>query len=181
MAYFSRLTDIVTCNLTEILSRSDEPQQAIEEIIREMDEGLAGAQRSVANATAAEERIRNELAEQQAQIDVWAAKAKEELQSGDEDAARLALIRKREVEDVIAGLEQQHRAAISTREHLNTTYRALEARLAEARRKMDQLGSAAQLEPASISAGAAEAAVVDENRQREIEDELAALKRELKQ
>jgi phage shock protein A len=128
MAYFSRLTDIVTCNLTEILSRADDPRRAIEDIIREMDEGLAGAKRSVANATASEQRIHGELEEQRAQAALWASKAKSELRADNEDRARLALVRKQEVEDVIAGLKQQQQAAISTREHLTTALHALEAR-----------------------------------------------------
>lgn len=181
MAYFSRLTDIVTCNLTEILNNADEPREAIEEIIREMDEGLAGARRSVANAAATEERIRSELDEQRTQVDNWAAKAKQELQGGNEDGARVALLRKREVEDVIAGLEQQHQAAISTRQHLATTLRALEARLSEARRKLEQLDAGAELETTAVVSNptAKGTTAVDESRSRQIEDELAALKREL--
>ena len=42
MSYFSRLTDIVTCNLTEILARETDPLAAVGEIIAEMQEGLAG-------------------------------------------------------------------------------------------------------------------------------------------
>ena len=50
MAYFSRLTDIVTCSLTELLSKATDPQQALSQIITEMREGLAGAERSVGSA-----------------------------------------------------------------------------------------------------------------------------------
>ena len=45
MSYFSRLTDIVTCNLTELLAREADPAAALEGIIAEMQEGLAGAKR----------------------------------------------------------------------------------------------------------------------------------------
>ena len=47
MSYFSRLTDIVTCNLTEILSSSDDPIAAIAQVISEMEEGLGGCERCV--------------------------------------------------------------------------------------------------------------------------------------
>ena len=35
MPYFSRLTDIVTCSLTEILDSSDDPQTTLKEVLEE--------------------------------------------------------------------------------------------------------------------------------------------------
>ncbi|MCH7685816.1 MAG: PspA/IM30 family protein, partial [Planctomycetes bacterium] len=102
MRHFNRLTDIVTCSLTEILSSAADPQAALQEIIHEMEEGVAGANRSVITAQASVERIERELEEHRSQIEQWTAKAKQELSAGSEDAARLALVRKSEVEDLVA-------------------------------------------------------------------------------
>ncbi len=44
-------------------------------------------------------------------------------------------MRKKEVEALIAGLEQQRSAAVATCNHLKTTLAALEARLADAERR----------------------------------------------
>ena len=122
-----------------------------------------------------EDRIRGEVEEHSRQITHWSDKAKEHLVAGVEDQARLALVRKREVEDLVAGLEQQLLAAEQTREHLATTFRALEARLAEARRR--QQGGADGEEASATDAGAESNSAASS----EIEDELAALKRELGQ
>jgi phage shock protein A len=175
MTYFSRLTDIVTCNLTKLLAEADDPAAALQEIIAEMDAGMAGARRSMQTAQRNEDRIRSEVEEHSGQITHWSDKAKEHLVAGSDDQARLALVRKREVEDLVAGLEQQLVAAEQTREHLATTFRALEARLAEARRR--QQGGADGEE----SAGGNSATASDSAASSEIEDELAALKRELGQ
>lgn len=175
MTYFSRLTDIVTCNLTRLLAEADDPAAALQEIIAEMDAGMAGARRSMQTAQGNENRIRGEVEEHSRQITHWSDKAKEHLVAGAEDQARLALVRKREVEDLVAGLEQQLLAAEQTREHLATTFRALEARLAEARRR--QQSSADGEEPADADSGAGSSPAASS----EIEDELAALKRELGQ
>jgi phage shock protein A len=129
MNYFSRLTDIVTCNLGEMLARESDPSAALRKIIAEMEEGLAGARRSVGTATANEERLGREIDELGGQSDQLTEEAREALRNHDESAARVALIRKQEVVDVVGGLEQQHKAACATRDHLNTTLRALEARL----------------------------------------------------
>ena len=123
MNYFSRLTDIVTCNLAEMLAREPDPSVALRKIIAEMEEGLAGARRSVGTATANEERLRREIAELGGQSDQLTDEARDALRNQDESAARVALIRKQEVVDVVAGLEQQHKAACATRDHMNTTLR----------------------------------------------------------
>lgn len=175
MTYFSRLTDIVTCNLTKLLAEADDPAAALVEIIAEMDAGMAGARRSMLTAQGNEDRIRGEVQEHSSQVTHWAARAKQHLIAGAEDQARLALVRKREVEDLVAGLEQQLQAAVQTREHLTTTFGAMEARLAEARRRQ-QTGT--ETEDMTTAAGDAEPGPAMSS---EIDDELAALKRELGQ
>ena len=182
MTYFSRLTDIVTCNLSKILAESDDPKATIAEIIVEMEEGLAGAERSVNTATANETRLSDELKETQEQIDYWTAQAKEQLTSGNEDKARLALVRKKEVEALAAGLQQQLDAASATHEHLLTTQRALEARLADARRRQLELDGDTIPETPDETTQTSEDCVTDPGAAAsEIDDELEALKRELGQ
>ena len=179
MSYFSRLTDIVTCNLTQLLAQAEDPDAAILEIIQEMREGLSGAQRSVNTAGASEERLRVEIDSHRAQIDLWTGKAREHLQAGLETEARQSLLRKHEVEDLIAGLVQQHKAAIATRQHLATMQRALEARLAEALRRRDLLGVPHHEIPSNVPAYLAEPSFMAEDRHRAIDAELEALKQEL--
>jgi len=181
MSFFSRLSDIVSCKLDDLVSQQNDPPAAMARIISEVEEGLAGAKRSATSAGASEERLRNELEERRQQAGWWANKAREELLGDHEDAARQALLRKRETEDLAAGLEQQLAAATSTREHLSTTMRAIEARLAEARRKQQELQSPAAPRVAAARAGASIAkGGTDRSRDAQIEAELEALRRELK-
>lgn len=177
MSYFSRLTDIVSCNLSRLLAEAEDPQAAIADIVQEMQEGLAGARRSVTTATHAEQRLQREIDEHQAQVAAWADKARERLKGGSEDGARQCLLRKREVEDLLAGLEQQHRAAIATREHLATIQRALDARLSEALRRQAEMGIAPP--PPAPDAHLSVPAHDGDDRSRQIDAELQALKQEL--
>jgi phage shock protein A len=180
MSYFSRLTDIVTCNLTQLLNEALDPRAAIAEIVTEMQEGLAGAQRSVNTATNSEQRLKREIDEHRQSVATWTNKAREQLAAGSEAEARQSLMRKREVEDLIAGLEQQHKAAIATRQHLATMQRALEARLAEAVRKRDDLGLTDPPVPVAPARFAIPTATAPaDERQNQIDAELEALKREL--
>src|SRR4051794_32302848 len=88
MNYFSRLTDIVTCNLNELLARESDPVAALRRIIVEMEEGLAGARRSVSTAITNEQRLSGELAELHGQVEQLTDEARESLRAGDESAAR---------------------------------------------------------------------------------------------
>ena len=179
MSYFSRLTDIVTCNLTRLLAQSEDPHAAILDIIQEMQEGLAGAQRSVNTARASEEHLRQEIESHRSQIEMWLAKVKEQLQTGADADARQSLLRKREVEDLIAGLAQQHDAAIKYREHLSTMKGALEARLSEALRKRESLGVPATDAQTDVPAYLANQPSITKNTDHDVDAELERLKREL--
>lgn len=176
MSYFSRLTDIVTCNLSELLSNAADPKAAIDQILREMDEGLAGARRAVATAAANEERLSREIEEHRSVSASWAEKAREHLRQQREDQARQALLRKHEVDDLIAGLVQQHQSAVATRTHLATMHRAIEARYAEAIRKRAELHGELSTEASTASIAAVSP---PDDRLSQVNAELESLKREL--
>lgn len=192
MTYFSRLTEIVTCNLTELLADSSDQPTAIREIIHEMEEGVAGARRSCQTAAANEHRFATEIDAHRTQIAFWTAKARAELGQQNEELAREALLRKRELEDLVAALRQQFDAAVLTREQLQTTLRALEARVADARRKEHDLTEATTLldtRLADTQSSPSEAALrrvelempIDKQRAAQIDDDLESLRRELQQ
>ncbi|MBS0265390.1 MAG: PspA/IM30 family protein [Planctomycetes bacterium] len=183
MSFFSRLSDIVSCKLDELVAHQADPASAMARIISEIEEGLAGARRSVAAAGNSEERLQSERAERQKQAAWWANQARQELAADHEDDARQALMRKKETEDLVAGIEQQIAAASSTRAHLTTTMRAIEARLAEARRiQQERLAQGTPVASARSETVVAETfpPAVDTTRAAQIEAELEALKRELK-
>jgi phage shock protein A len=178
MTYFSRLTDIVTCNLSEILATEEDPKAAIEQIVYEIQEGVSGAERSLNTARKTVEKLQREIEEHTAEAERMAERARQKVQQDDEDAARRALVRKNEQLDLVAGLEEQLQSARNLVGHLTTMQRALEARLHDAQRKQRQLltdestiiMNVAETEPRSSLEAA---------RSREIENELEALKKEL--
>ena len=183
MSFFSRLTDIVTCNVNDLIRQSPDPQVAARQIVHELEEGVAGARRSARTAAGAADRCDCEIQQNQSQIVYWNSQAKSDLSEGNESGARLSLIRKKEVEDLIVALQREQQAAKSTHEHLQTVLRAVEARLAEARRICRELtpessvishASSAQIEHSLLNP-----AEVDIHREQQIDEELERLRREL--
>jgi len=178
MSYFSRLTDIVTCNLSEILAQEENPEEAIEQIIFEIQEGVAGALRSKKTAQTNVERLESEIREHTTEAEKLAEQAISELEHDREDQARQLLIQKSEQLDLIAGLEQQLASALNLVQHLTTTHRALEARLHDAQRKRQDLddGVISDQQPQPSTSASSE---IEPDRNQQIEDELEALKKKL--
>jgi phage shock protein A len=139
MGIFSRLSDIFVANLHALLDRAEDPERMIAQIIREMEDGLARARRYAASAIAAERHVARELERNIAEAQQWQSRARQALVAGREDLARRALRRKHEHDELILRLRAQREAAWETSEEVRTALRALEARLAEARRKQAAL------------------------------------------
>jgi len=179
MSYFSRLTDIVTCNLSEILAQEENPEEAIEQIIFEIQEGVAGALRSLKTAGTNADRLEREIEVHIEQGEKLAQQAISAIESDQEDEARQLLVRKTEQLDLVAGLKQQLSSANNLVQHLTTTHRALEARLHDAQRKKQDLLNGVSGTDDDTKTATSEHETVEPDRNQLIEDELAALKKQL--
>jgi phage shock protein A len=181
MPHFSRLTDIITCSLTEILNAAADPATTLQEIIGEMNEGLAACRRNVRTSTENGERLRREIADYETQVIEWKNRAKQNLTAGNEDTARNSLRRKVEVEDLIAGLRPELEAAISASQHMLRIQKALEARHSEALRKLEELTGQSAATPLESETAILSASAANQKRSSAVEAELEALRREMGQ
>jgi len=179
MPYFTRLTDIVTCSLTDILDGSDDPELTLRDVIQEMEQGLSGARRSARTADSNRARIQQDIEEHTGQMAEWVNRARQSLEAGHEDDARDSLTRKVELEDLIDGLKPEVQAAAKTHEHMLRIQKALEARHSEALRRLSELTGDSQT--ISLESETAFHAVAQSQQDKldEVEAELQALKKEL--
>lgn len=141
MPYFSRLTDIITCRISDLLAVAPDPRQALSEILKEMQEGLAACDRNLRTYAISRDRLEHEIAGHQTQAGRWREDARDHLAAGNEDAARLALQRKSELEDLIAGLRPELESAAGNWNNMQRIRRALEARFAEAQREAERISA----------------------------------------
>ena len=100
MTYYSRLSDIVSYRLEDLLAESQDRRGAIGRIVSEIRDGLAGAQRSVTGAQKSVDRLLVELSERQAQAESLNTEARQQLVAGNEADARQTLLRRRECLDL---------------------------------------------------------------------------------
>lgn len=146
MSIFSRTRDIIAANVTDLLSRSEDPAKTIRVIILEMEETLVEVRASAARSIADQKEKRLQVAALERHQQGWTEKAELALSRGRDDLARLALIEKQK----LLGLADQVRAEIA---EIEVTLRAneadifkLQAKLREARSR--QTAIAARLESA---------------------------------
>jgi len=179
MPHFSRLTDIITCSLSEILSQCTDQKQTLQEILSEMQEGLNACSRNIKTSLATQQRLQREITAYELQIAEWKTRARQTLLETDEEAARDALRRAMELEDLIAGLRPELEATSSNSRNMSRIQKALEARFSEAFRRLEELTGDASLFPATPAPLNSQERSSADNSHNTLEQQLEALKKDL--
>jgi phage shock protein A len=139
MGIFSRISDILTANLHALLDRAENPEVMLDQMIREMEDGLARARRYAAVAIAAANRLGRDRDDNHVRGEQWKARARDALAAGREELAWRALARKQEHEALARSLEEEYAEAVQADQSARSALQALEVRLDEARRKQRAL------------------------------------------
>jgi len=122
-----------------MISRAENPDRMLNQLITDMNQQLIDSKKSVAAAIADEKKIERQMNESQAQAGEWERKAMLALKSGKEDLAREALVRKQESEKYAQELAAQWEAQHASVEKLKTALRGLQQKIEEAQRKKNLL------------------------------------------
>ena len=93
---FARISDVITANISDLIDRVEDPEKMIKQIIREMEENIGLAKEGVVDAIASEKTLEQNVDTHRREAKTWQEKARTALKDGNEDLARLALIRKNE-------------------------------------------------------------------------------------
>ena len=107
MSVFQRMSDVIQQKVNSVLDRAEDPNQALDLSYQKQLEALQQVRRGVADVLTSEKRLelqRNELQQSQSKLQ---AQAREALQQGREDLARLALTRAQAAQEQLDGLQQQ--------------------------------------------------------------------------
>lgn len=136
---FVRISDVVTANINDLIDKVEDPERMIKQIIREMEENIMRAKESVVEAIASEKQLAHEVDHHKNQISKWQSKAEAALRAGKEELAREALSRRKDHERIADDVESSWHKAKETSSKLKNQLRAMEDKLAEARRKRSTL------------------------------------------
>jgi phage shock protein A len=139
MGIFKRFKDALRANINDLISKAENPEKMLNQIIMDMNEHLIEAKKSVASAIADEKRLERQMNENRARAQDWENKAVLAVKAEKDDLAKEALLRKEEYETYIKELEPQWMAQHESVNQLKDSLKQLQRKIEEAQRKKNIL------------------------------------------
>jgi phage shock protein A len=139
MGVLDRVSTLVRANINDLISRAEDPEKVIRQLLLDMNNQLIQVKTQVAAAIADERRLQKRYEENQKKADEWQRKAELAVERGQDDLAKEALSRKISYQQVADGFKQQWTEQAAQVEQLKEALSQLEAKITEANTKKDLL------------------------------------------
>jgi phage shock protein A len=139
MGFFSRLGSLIKSNLNDLISKAEDPEKMLNQVLVDMKTQLVEAKKQVAVAIGDEKRLKTQWDEQVAQSKDWERKAMLAVQAGDDELAKEALTRQKEHDELALQFEQQWVSQKDAVDKLKVQLRILNNKIEEAKRKRNIL------------------------------------------
>src|SRR4029077_3563903 len=139
MGIIDRLSTLIRSNINDLISRAENPQKVLEQLIVDMRNQLAKAKQQVAAAIADEKRLSAQAEQEKKLSEDWEKRAVLAVQEGRDDLAKQALLRYNEH---VQGAVQLQETWVKHREEtdrLKASLRQLNDKIEEAKRKKNIL------------------------------------------
>jgi phage shock protein A len=136
---FSRFKRTVKSNLNDMISKAENPEKMLDQLLLEMNEQLIDSKKTVAASIADEKRLERVIAQNRGEAADWERKAVLAVKSGNDALAKEALLRKQEYDNAALQYQTQWEAQHSTVEGLKGSLRQLQQKIEEAARKRNLL------------------------------------------
>ena len=139
MGIFDRFSALLKSNINDLISRAEDPEKMLTQILVDMRGQLVQAKQQVASAIADEKRLRDQTDAEFKQAQDWERRAMLAIQEGRDDLAKQALVRQAEHGSHGQQLEQTWEAHRMETEKLKNSLRDLNDKIEEAKRKKNLL------------------------------------------
>ena len=139
MGIFSRLAQLIKSNLNDLISRSEDPEKMLNQVVLDMNNQLVEAKKQVAASIADEKRLAKQFDQEAANAQEWERRAMMALRAGNDALAKEALARKREYDELTATLKDQWAKQKTAVDQLKKALRLLNDKIEEAKRKRNVL------------------------------------------
>jgi phage shock protein A len=139
MGLFTKLSTLIKSNINDLISRAENPEKMLNQIILDMRDQLAKAKREVAAAIADERKLKSQLEDEVKQARDWEHRAMLAVKEGRDDLAKQALVRQQEHAERAMVLQQTWEAQAAETEKLKGSLRQLNDKIEEAKRKRNLL------------------------------------------
>jgi phage shock protein A len=139
MGIFDRLSTMIRSNINDLISRAENPEKMLDQLIIDMKSQLAKAKQQVASAIADEKKLLADAESMKKQSEDWERRAMLAVQENRDDLAKQALVRYNET---LQGAQQLHETWVKSKsetEALKNSLRQLNDKIEEAKRKKNIL------------------------------------------
>lgn len=139
MAIFSRIGTLLKSNVNDLISKAEDPEKMLNQMLIDMQQQLVEAKKQVAVAIADEKRLQKQYDNERALAVEWEKKAMLAVKAGNDELAKAALARKTEHEKLAMGYQQQWQAQKAAVDQLKGALQGLNSKIEEAKRKKNLL------------------------------------------
>jgi phage shock protein A len=139
MGIFARLAALIKSNINDLISRSEDPEKMLNQIVIDMNNQLVEAKKQVAASIADEKRLAKQVEQEAATAAEWERRAMMAVRAGDDALAKEGLARKKEHEQLAEQFRQQWQKQKHAVDQLKLALRALNSKIEEAKRKKNLL------------------------------------------
>ncbi len=139
MGIFDRFKRVVKSNLNDMISKAENPEKMLNQLIVDMNEQLIESKKSVASAIADEKKLERQMNQQLTQAKEWERKAVLAVKAEKDDLAKEALLRKQEFATLGTQYKTQWESQHDSVEKLKQSLRQLQQKIEEAQRKKNLL------------------------------------------
>jgi len=139
MGIFDRLSTMLRSNINDLITRAENPEKMLNQLILDMKGQLAKAKQQVASAIADEKKLEADAAGMKKQAEDWERRAMLAVQEGRDDLAKQALGRYNEQLQGAQQLQETWLKHKAETENLKASLRQLNDKIEEAKRKKNIL------------------------------------------
>ena len=139
MGLFDRFRRVVKSNINDMISKAENPEKMLTQLIEDMNGQLIESKKAVASAIADEKQLERQLLQQRAQTEDWEKRAVLAVEEGKDELAKRALVRKQDLDEYVSSYQDHWQAQRDSVEQLKGSLRDLTQKIEEAQRKKNIL------------------------------------------
>ena len=162
MGVLSRMSTIVKSKMNRILDQAEDPNETLDYSYEKQLEMLRNVKRGVVEMVAAKRQIQQQATKVQQNVDKLDMQARQAMEAGREDLARLALQRKQAAILELQGLDEQIAGMELEQEKLTQAEQRLQAKVTAFRSKKEVIKAQYNAAQAQVRIGAALGGISEE-------------------
>ncbi|KAL1521442.1 hypothetical protein AB1Y20_021106 [Prymnesium parvum] len=144
-----RFVRLVKSNVNQALSSLEDPEKVLEQAVADMQKDLVKVRQAYAEVSASSKRMTEQAKLAESEAAKWYSRAQLALEKGEDDLAREALTRRAQQVEMADNLKAQIEQQSGSITSLYESMKDLEAKMAEAKAKKDQIIARARTAKAS--------------------------------